>query len=352
MSGSNLTKAMRALCVMVGIVSAPPAASQAAPPIRLASAYSADTFHTVNLVEFAKDVRDGTGGRVSIDVRPNAELLKAADILAGVADGRAEAGELIMSSMSQEFPVMGIDSFPFIVSGYVDAKALWAASRPIAAQALAKRDIKLLFAVPWPPQNLYSSRAIDRPEDFSGLRMRFYNPATKRIAELIGATPVTVPIQMAAIEKAIAAGEFDLMITSSSTGITTKAWTRMTHYYQLNAWIPKNAVFIRNDAFDRLADKDKKALLDAAQRAESRGWQESERLNAEYETQLGKNKMVITGTGPVVRRFLDRAGEKLAREWMARAQPDELRVLSTYMIERIPRATSPSITIAPTNKRQ
>jgi TRAP-type transport system periplasmic protein len=340
-----------ALGLAVGLGAPTTAASQVGTPIRLASAYSADTYHTINLVEFAKEVREATAGRVVIEVRPNAELLKAVDILAGVTDGRADAGELIMSSMSQEYPVMGIDSFPFIVSGYEDAKALWAATRPVAAEALAKRRLRLLFAVPWPPQNLYSSRAINRPEDFGGLRMRYYNPATKRIAELVGATPVTVPIQMAAIERAIAAGEFDSMITSSSTGITTKAWTRMTHYYLLNAWIPKNAVFIGEDALARLAETDRKALLGAAQRAEGRGWRESERLNAEYEAQLAKNRIVVSGADPVVRRFLDRAGEKLAREWMARAQPDELRVLSTYMIERVPRTSTPSTAAASSTKR-
>lgn len=312
-------------------------ATRAGAPLRLASAYPLDTFHTVNLVAFATDVASATQGRVQIEVRPNGELLKAAEIFAGTADGRADLGEVIMSSLSKEFPVLGIDSFPFIVSGYADARALWDASKATVTDDLAKRGLQMLFAVPWQPQNLYATRPLAKPEDFKGLRMRYYNPATLRIAELLGARPVSLAIQIAQLEKAIAAGEFDSMITSSWTGVATKAWSKMTHYYRINAWIPKNVVFIRRDKIDVLPLEDRRSIFEAALRAQTRGWQISEESNADLELQLQKNKMSIEGMDPSMRRQLDRVGERLAREWMAQAQSSEVQVLSSYMIQRASR---------------
>ncbi len=305
--------------------------------LRLAGGYPLDSFHTVNLLAFAGDVKEATSGRMDIDVRPNGELLKAADMVPGAADGRVEGGEVFMATLAKEHPVMGIDSFPFIVSSYADARLLWDASRGAVADALARRGLALLFAVPWPPLNLYANRPIARPEDFRGLRMRHYSPATQRIAEFLGATPVTTSMQMAAIEKAIAAREFDLMLTSSLAGVITKAWTSMTHYYQVSSSIPKNVIFMRKDVLDKASAGDRKAFMEAAQRAELRGWQASGKINAEMEAQLVKNRIAVAGMEPVVRRFLDRAGERLTLEWMATAQPAELQVLSGYMAQRVAR---------------
>lgn len=57
----------------------------AAAAARLSSAYPVDNFHTQNLIAFAKGVREAASGRLELDVRPNGELLKAADILPAVA---------------------------------------------------------------------------------------------------------------------------------------------------------------------------------------------------------------------------------------------------------------------------
>ena len=52
--------------------------------------------------------------------------------------------------------------------------------------------MKLLYAVPWPPQGIYSAKPINSAADMKGLKWRAYNPQTSRIAELAGAQPVTI----------------------------------------------------------------------------------------------------------------------------------------------------------------
>jgi TRAP-type C4-dicarboxylate transport system substrate-binding protein len=48
--------------------------------------------------------------------------------------------------------------------------------------------MKLLYSVPWPGQSLYSGQAGGhRDDDLKGTKMRAYNPATTRIAQLLGA---------------------------------------------------------------------------------------------------------------------------------------------------------------------
>jgi TRAP-type C4-dicarboxylate transport system substrate-binding protein len=300
--------------------------------INLATAYAADSFHTLNLQQYADDVAKATNGKVLIKIYPAGTLLKPTEIFQGVRDGKAEAGEVIMSSLAKEIPLFGMDALPFIVSGYADARRMWEVSRPSVEKALSDRGLQLLYAVAWPPQNLYSREAINTVKDFKGLRMRTYNHATVRISELVGATPVT--IQVIDLSRAIADSKLDLMLTSSWTGVETKAWSRMQYYYKVNAWFPKNVVFIRKKVLDGLDADTKKKLLALTETAEQRGWKLSQNSDQNFESQLAANKVHVANIDPFIRRYLDRIGENLAREWLKQAGNDELKVLLKYTTER------------------
>ncbi|WP_292936755.1 TRAP transporter substrate-binding protein [Noviherbaspirillum sp.] len=300
--------------------------------VDLATAYGADNFHTRNLQQFADDTRKLTNGQVDFAIHAGGSLLKPTDIYAGVRMGKAGAGEVIMSSLSKEHVLFGIDALPFIVSGYEDARRLWAASRPAMEKLLHEQGLQLLYAVPWPPQNLYSRREIGTMKDFKGLSMRSYGPATERIAELIGARPMT--IQAVDLEKAIAEEKLDLILTSSSTGVDTRAWTTLKHYYKVSAWIPKNMVFIDRKLYDGLDTRTREKLDEAARSAEERGWRLSQESNQSAENQLAANKVSVSTIDFIIRSYLDRLGETLAREWLKKAGNDELSVLLKYTTER------------------
>jgi TRAP-type C4-dicarboxylate transport system substrate-binding protein len=314
-----------ALCVQV-------AAHGSTVNINLATAYAADSFHTLNLQQYADEMAKASNGKVLIKIYPAGTLLKPTDIFQGVRDGKAEGGEVIMSSLAKEIPLFGMDALPFIVSGYPDARRMWEVSRPSVEKALSDRGLQLLYAVAWPPQNLYSREAITTMKDFKGLSMRTYNHATVRIAELIGAKPVT--IQVIDLSRAIADGKLDLMLTSSWTGVETKSWSRMQHYYKVNAWFPKNVVFVSKKVFDGLDADAKKKLLTLAETAEQRGWKLSQNSDQDFESQLAANKIHVSNIDPFIRRYLDRIGENLAREWLKQAGNDELKVLLKYTTER------------------
>ena len=300
--------------------------------IDLATAYAADNFQTRNLQQFADNVRTATEGRVNIRLHPGGRLLKPAEIFSGVRDGKAQAGEVIMSSLEKEELLFGMDSLPFIVSGYEDARRMWTASRPAVEKSMDKHGLQVLYAVPWPPQNLYSAEAVDTIRDFSGRAMRVYNPTTERIAGLVGARAVSV--QVVDLSKAIGANRVELMLTSSWTGVDTKAWRAMNYYYKVNAWLPKNMVFIRKDVFNSLSVADRKIVTDAARVAEARGWQMSQESDLGYEKQLIANHIKVLGMDFMIRSYLDRVGETVAREWLKKAGVTELQVLLKYTTER------------------
>ena len=281
---------------------------------KLATGYRAESFHTQNIAQFAREVGQASGGQLTIEVFPNSTLAKLADISQAVRDGKAQAGETIMTSMVKDIPMAGADSVPFVVSTYSDAQRLWKLQRPGIEKHFAERGLKLLYAVPWPPQGLHSSKPIRSLADFKGTQMRTYNATTLRIAELLGAKPVDVP--MVDVGKALAEGRMDNMITSALTGVENKVWGQIKYYYEINAWFPKNVVFVSSKAFDALKPDTRAAVLKAAGDAETRGWSVSQALASGATEELRANGVKIDRIPADVDIEIKRMGEKFSREWV------------------------------------
>src|SRR5215211_8759907 len=117
-----------ALGLCAALALAAPAAAQT--KWNLPGAYPADNPHTENLVLFAKDVADATGGKLQIAVHANASLFKAPEIKRAVQTGQAQMGEVLISNHENEDSLFGLDVVPFLATSYDQARKLWAAQKP------------------------------------------------------------------------------------------------------------------------------------------------------------------------------------------------------------------------------
>jgi TRAP-type C4-dicarboxylate transport system substrate-binding protein len=294
----------------------------------LPAAYPADNPHSVNLIAFGKDVAAATGDKLQITVHPAASLFKAPEIKRAVATGQAQAGEVLISLHENEDPMFGIDVVPFLATSYPAAKKLWLASKPAVEKKLASQGLMLLFAVPWGPQGIYTKKDLNSVEDMKGLKWRSYNVGTSRIAELVGAQPVT--IQAAELPQALATGVVNSFVSSGSTGYDSKAWESMTHFYDTQAWIPKNVTFVNKAAFDALDKPTQEAILKAAAVAEERGWKMAEEKSKWYLEQLAANKMQVLQPPPALKAGLGKIGEQLTADWSKKAGADGEAVIAAY----------------------
>ena len=290
--------------------------------------YPATNFHTENIAQFADEVDKATGGKLKITVHAGASLFKAPEIKRAVQGGQAQIGEILISGYSNEDPIFGVDSVPFLATSYAEAAKLWKASRKAIEDRFAKQGMMVLYSVPWPPQGIYSTKPIGSIADMKGLKMRTYNPYTSRIAELAGAQPVT--IQAAELAQAMATGAVNANITSGATGYDSKAWEVVKNYYDTQAWLPKNIVFANKQAFDALDKPTQQALLKAAADAEARGWKTSEEKNQWYLEQLAKNGMNVSPPSAQLKADFRKIGDTMTLEWMASAGADGKAIVDAY----------------------
>jgi TRAP-type C4-dicarboxylate transport system substrate-binding protein len=305
---------------------ASPAAAQT--KWNLPAAYPADNPHSENLVAFANDVKAATGGKLEIQVHANASLFKAPEIKRAVATGQAQMGELLLSIHENEDPVYGIDVVPFLAVSYPDAMKLYKASRPAIEKKLASQGIILLFAVPWAPQGIYAKKELNAVDDMKGLKWRAYNVGTSRIGEIVGAQSVT--IQAAELPQALATGVVNSFMSSGGTGYDSKVWESLTHFYDTQAWIPKNYTIANKAAFDSLDKATQDAIVKAAAAAEARGWKVWQDKAQWYLDQLSAKGMKVLPPSPALATGFKKVGDQLTADWLKKAGGDGQAVVDAY----------------------
>ena len=295
----------------------------------MALAYGAGNFHSANATEFAKNVTEKSGGKLSIVTHPGGSLFKGGEIFRAVRTGQAQIGERFMSALGKEDPLLEVDSQPFLATSYSDAMKLYKASKPGIVKGLDEKGLIFLYAVPWPAQGLYSKKAINSIDDLKGLKFRAYNSATIRIAELTGMAPTK--IEAAEISQAFSTGAVESMITSPTTGKNSKIWENgVGYFYDIAAWFPKNMIIVNKDSWNKLDDATKKLVMSEAAIAEKKGWDLSKKGNVADKKALSDAGMEVGKVNATLQSHFEKVGATMSKEWAGRAGSRGQSVLSAY----------------------
>jgi TRAP-type transport system periplasmic protein len=294
----------------------------------LPAAYPVTNFHTENLTQFANDIDKASGGKLKITVHANASLFKANEIKRAVQGGQAQIGEILLVNFENENPIYGADGIPFLATSFADSKRLYAAQKPALDKLLGAQGMKLLYTVAWPPQGLYVKKEVSSVADMRGVKWRAYSPATAKMAELIGAQPVT--IQAAEVSQAFATGVVESMMSSGSTGYDSKIFESVKYWYDTQAWLPKNAVIVNLKAFNALDAVTQTAVTKAAAEAEERGWKLSAEKNDWYKKALTEKGMKILAPSAKLSADLKQVGGIMQADWEKKAGPEGQAIINAY----------------------
>lgn len=294
----------------------------------LPAGYPAGNPHTQNLNQFAADVAQTSGGKLTITVHPGGALFKAPEIKRAVQGGQAQIGEVLMSLLENENAIFGVDAVPFVATGFDASFKLWQAQKPVVDKLLAGQGIKLLYAVAWPPQGIYSKKPLASMADMKGLKWRAYNPATTRIAQIVGAQPLT--IQAAELSQALATGVADSFMSSGATGVDSKVWESLTHFATVDGWLPKNMVIVSQKEFDKLDKATQDAITRAAAEAEARGWKRMREYTSESLAALRANKMTVYEPSAAFRSELSKMGETMLEEWLKKSGAEGQSIIASF----------------------
>ncbi|TVP45112.1 MAG: C4-dicarboxylate ABC transporter substrate-binding protein [Halomonas sp.] len=298
----------------------------------MATPYGDASFHTQNTKQFAEDVAEATDGELTISVHSGGSLVAHGEIKPSVRRGTIDAGEVFLSVLSNDDPIFEVDTLPGVAGSYEEAYALWEATKPMITELFAYEGLIPLYAVAWPAQGIYTAEPLTDPAQFEGLRVRAPNINTQRFVNNLGGSPTET--EESDIPTAFSTGRVDAMITSSSTGNSMAAWDYVSDYTDANLWLPKNIVFISQRSFDRLDEATQEALMEAAARAEERGWEMSREDNDASTAVLEENGITVSEPNDAIAAALQAAGDELFEDWQSRADEDAQQALEAYLEER------------------
>ena len=258
----------------------------------LPTPYGDGTHQTQVARSFAEEVNAKAGGKLTIKVHSGGSLIKHPEIHRAVKSRQVQIGEVFVGRLGNIDPIFKIDNIPFLATDFDSAEKLYKASKEELNKQLGADGLMLLYTSPWPAQDLYSNKPVNSLADLTGSKMRAYSPTTSRLADLMGTTPVNIPFSDVA--QAFTTNAIDAMITSPSTGVNSQSWDYITHFTTINAWIPKNMLFVNTKVFNRLDDATKQVILTAAANAEKKGWELGRKLAVEHTNTLKENGMVVS----------------------------------------------------------
>ena len=291
-------------------------------------AYADSNYHSQTGKAFAKCVGTATGGEITITVHAGGSLFKGNEIKRAVQTGQAPIGERLLSAHQNENAVFGVDSIPFLATTFDQSAALWEAAKPTYERLLDEQNLVLLYATPWPPQGLYFKKEVNSVEDMKGVKFRSYNTATARLAELTGMLPVQ--IEAAEISQAFATGVAESMISSGATGYDRKVWEHLTHFYEVDAWMPRNHVFVNKDTWEGVSDANKNAIRACSELAEYAGHWRAVQYTDFTLKGLAAGGMTVGPAGDGLVGELNEVGKTMAAEWTAAAGEDGAAIIDAF----------------------
>mgnify|MGYP006197494217 CR=1 FL=1 len=295
-----------------------------------ADIHNSDDYPTVTAVKFMSDeLKKATGGKHSIKVFNKGALGTEKETIDQVKIGALDMVRVNISPMNSVCAKTNIPVLPFLFRS-VDHlhKVLDGPIGEEIAKDCEAQGFVLLAYYDSGARSIYSKKPINSAADLRGVKWRAYSPATTDIARLVGAQPVTV--QAAELSQALATGVVEANMTSGATGVDSKLYEHLKFYYDVQAWLPKNAVIVNKKAFDALDKPTQDAVLKAAADAEVRGWNASKKVNVESLDKLKANGMTIHTPSAQLKADMQKVGETMLKEWSDKAGADGQALLSNY----------------------
>jgi TRAP-type C4-dicarboxylate transport system substrate-binding protein len=298
-----------------------------AEPWTLANEYPASSLPGEGDAHFAALVAEKTGGRLAIGVVPDAKLgYKSREQLKAVAAGEVAMADTFGGAISEEHPIFGLASLPFVAADIAQARSLYQAARPAYEAAFAKFNQKLLYSTPWPPSGLWTRSAITAPESIAALRIRTYDRVGTDLFGRLGARASVV--SFADLPPKLASGEIDAVLSSGDGGAGRRLWERLPRFTEINYAIPLSFTTVNLDRWNALDGATRAAVEEAARETEARQWTALEgRLAQNYARMRDNGMTIVTDVPAEVRARLREAGHAAVEEWAGRAGDEGRRIL-------------------------
>ena len=109
-----------------------------------------------------------------------------------------------------------------------------------------------------------------------------------------------------------------------------KVWEQLTHFYDINAWLPRNYVFVNKDAWNELDENTRNVIKGLAMLAEPAGTAKARQLSDWYVTQLVSHGLIVQSVNEQLRSDFEQIGATMIQEWLSEAGGEGKGIIDAY----------------------
>lgn len=275
---------------------------------------------------FKEIVEEKSGGELTLQLFPSAQLYKDKEVPEAVGTGAVEAGSAFLGRFTGSVPAVDVVSLPFFFRDEAHLRAAVATGSPMRsvldAAILEETGSKILW---WQAfgRNIYLSNgeAIRSPSDLENKKVRTYGKVLGWTVEALGGAPTLMSgsKQFLAYQQ----GAVDAGMTGASAVKSRKLHEVMDHMTLSYDSAIEFVAVMNNDFFESLSAKHQQIVLDAALEVEQ---QLRDAIYGEEDANVDemRSKMTVVeltaeerqkwvdATSSVVQRFVDDAGKTAA----------------------------------------
>ena len=279
-----------------------------------------------NWMAFKNIIEDKSGGELTVQLFPSAQLYKDKEVPEAVGTGAVEAGSAFLGRFTGAVPAVDVVNLPFLFRDEAHLRGAVATGSPMRnvldAAVLKETGAKVLW---WQAfgRNVYLSNgsAIRTPANLENQKVRTYGKVLGWTVEALGGAPTLMSgsKQFLAYQQ----GAVDVGMTGASAVKSRKLHEVMDHMTLSYDSAIEFVAVMNNDVFESLSSDHQKIILDAAATVEQ---QLRDAIYAEEDAIVDEMRGLMTvveltgaerqlwvdATRSVAQRFIDDAGPTAA----------------------------------------
>jgi TRAP-type transport system periplasmic protein len=284
---------------------------------------------TIALVEFAAKVKEMTGEELEIIVQSGGALgFKGPELLKSVRDGLVPLSDMLISGVAGDEPIFQVVTLPFLCRNLEEARLLNEIARPYFDKAAEKWKQKILYISPWPGAGLWTTKKVTTVTDMKGLKTRTYDKNGALVVEATGGTPYALPFSE--VYSSLATGLIDSVITSTPTAVDAKFWEVLKFYQPLNITIATDMVNVNLNAFNKLDEKTRNALVQAGKEMEAAVWKKIAEVDKEKEAISNKNGIATVPVSNELMNALTDVTKGIREDYLKTAPADAKAIVEEF----------------------
>ncbi|MBC6442832.1 MAG: TRAP transporter substrate-binding protein DctP [Rhodobacteraceae bacterium] len=280
-----------------------------------------------NWVAFNEIIQEKSGGELSVQLFPSAQLFTDKEVPEAVGTGAVEAGSAFLGRFTGAVPAVDVVNLPFFFRDENHLRSAVATGSPMRnildTAVLRETGARVLW---WQAfgRNVYLSNgeAIRTPADIRDQKVRTYGKVLGWTVEALGGAPTLMSgsKQFLAYQQ----GAVDVGMTGASAVKSRNLFEVMDHMTLSYDSAIEFVAVINNDFFESLSAEHRQIILDAAvtveQQLRDAIYAEEDAIVDEMRSRMtvveltdDERRQWVEATSGVAQRFVDDAGETAAK---------------------------------------